>query len=346
MIKGLNVLIEGAIKEGAMPGANYCLIAGGKTYFDSLGKKAFFPKEEENNINTIYDMASLSKVISTTTAVMILLEQGKLRLSDPVKRYVPKFRFPQITIWDLMTHTSGLPSDVPGPLYDNEEDLKKHLLNPDLGYPKNTKIVYSDIGYMLLGFVVESISGQGLDEFVGDNIFKPLEMKDSGYNPKDVERCAPTEKYGERIVRGYVHDEKAYALNGVAGHAGLFSTVYDVANFMEMILNDGEFKGKRILTKKSIDRLFVSEVEEFTGISKNPYRRGLGWIIQGAHSVAGDYASLNTIMHTGFTGTHMFIDRDNKIAFCLLSNRVHPTRDNNLLIGFRGRVGNYILNHF
>lgn len=345
MIKGLDTLIEKAINEGTMPGANYCLITNGKKYINSLGKKALFPKEEENNLETIYDMASLSKVVVTTTAVMMLLEQGKLRLNDIVKKYVPNFRFSQITIWDLMTHTAGLPADVPGPLYDNEADLMKHLLNPDLTYSKNTKIVYSDIGYMLLGFVVEAVSGMGLDKFAGENIFKPLEMTNSCYNPKDYNRCAPTEKYGERIVRGYVHDEKAYALNGVAGHAGLFSTIADVSNFMEMILNDGVYNGKRVLTKKTIDLLYTPQVEQYTGINKNPLRRGLGWIIQGVNSVAGDYASPNTIMHTGFTGTHIFIDRDNKIAFCLLSNRVHPTRENNLLISFRGRVGNYIFNH-
>ena len=113
-----------------------------------------------------------------------------------------------------------------------------------------------------------------------------------------------------------------------------------------MVLNDGVYKGKRILSKASIDAMFVTRVEEYTGISKNPSRRGLGWITQGEYSVAGDLASLNTIMHTGFTGTHIFIDRDNNIAFCLLSNRVHPTRDNNLLIPFRAKVGNYILSHF
>ncbi|HHU55221.1 MAG TPA: serine hydrolase [Acholeplasmataceae bacterium] len=346
MITGLNKLIEKAIAENTFPGANYSLIANGKKYFESFGNKALIPEVEKNDINTLYDMASLTKVIVTTTAVMILLEQGKIRLSDSVKLYVPKFRHSQITIWDLMTHTSGLPSDVPGSLYRQDGGLEKYLLAPEVIYPKNTKILYSDMGYLLLGFVIESVSGMKLNEFAEKYIFEPLEMKDSGYNPKDTNRCASTEVYGEVITRGYVHDEKAYALDGVAGHAGLFSTVTDVSNFMEMILNDGVYKGKQILSKKSIDLLFTPQVEEYTGISLVPYRRGLGWIIQGANSVAGDYASKNTIMHTGFTGTHMYIDRDNKIAFCLLSNRVHPTRDNNLIIPFRARLGNYILNHF
>jgi len=346
MISGLNALIEKAIAEKTMPGANYCLIAKGKKYFDSLGNKALFPNVEKNDLDTLYDMASCSKVVVTTTAVMMLLEQGKIRLNDTVKLYLPQFRHRQITLWDLMTHTSGLPADVPGALYQNDVELKKYVFNPDLIYEKNTKIVYSDIGYILLGMVVEAVSGMPLDQFAKENIFEPLDMIDSCYNPKDPNRCAPTEIYGERITRGYVHDEKAYALHGVAGHAGLFSTVKDISHFMEMILNDGMYNGKQILSKKTIDLLFTPQVEEYNGISTIPYRRGLGWIVQGENSIAGEFASKNTIMHTGFTGTHIFIDRDNQIAFCLLSNRVHPTRENNLLIPFRARLGNYILNHF
>lgn len=346
MIAGLNQLIEKAISEGTMPGANYVLLANGEKYFESFGKKALIPEVEENNIDTLYDMASLTKVIVTTTAAMILLEQGKIRLNDTVKLYVPKFRHPNITIWDLMTHTSGLPSDVPGSLYRADGGLEKYLLSPEVIYPKNSKILYSDIGYILLGYVIEAVSGMTLDKFAEEYIFRPLEMVDSCYNPQDQSRCAPTEVYDKVVTRGYVHDEKAYALGGVAGHAGLFSTVKDVSHFMEMILNDGVYKGKQVLSKKSIDLLFTPQVAEYKGISTVPYRRGLGWIIQGENSVSGDFASPKTIMHTGFTGTHMFIDFENKIAFCMLANRVHPTRENNLIIPLRARLGNYILNHF
>ena len=346
MIKGLDALITEAINNKFMPGANYCLIAKGKNYFNSLGNKALSPSVEANDIDTIYDMASLTKVVATTTAVMILLEQGKLRLYDTVKDHLPKFRHPGITVWNLLTHTSGLPSDVPKVLYDSKDELVKHVLYVDLPNKTNSRILYSDIGYILLGMVVEAASGMTIDAFTKKYIFEPLEMIDSGYNPKDVKRCAPTEDRGDFIDRGYVHDEKAHALGGVAGHAGLFSTVKDISHFLEMILNDGAYKGKQILSKATVDALFVTRVEEYTGVSVNPLRRGLGWITQGEYAVSGDLASLNTIMHTGFTGTHIFIDRDNKIAFCMLTNRVHPTRENNLLIPFRAKVGNYILSHF
>lgn len=345
MIEGLNALINEAIRDGVMPGANYALINNGQKIFGSLGNKALYPKVEVNDINTLYDMASLSKVISTTTCIMILMERGKLRLYDPVYVYVPEFKHHHITIWDLMTHSSGLPADISRTLYHNDQELIDFVMNVELKYEKNTQIVYSDIGYILLGYVIERISGQTLDHFAHENIFVPLEMKDTGYNPKDAKRCAPTEDRGDYIDRGYVHDEKAHTLHGVAGHAGLFSTVKDVSNFMEMILNNGIYQGKKFLSKATIDLLYTVQVEETNGVSKCLNRRGLGWIIKGEAPSSGDLVSPNTIMHTGFTGTNIFIDRDNKVAFCLLTNRVHPTRANTLIISFRAKLGNYIMSN-
>lgn len=345
MIAGIDKLIKEAIDNSVMPGGNYALIAKGKKYFASFGKKALIPEVEENDLNTLYDMASLTKVVVTTTSILLLLEQGKLRLFDQVSLYVPEFIHKDITIWDLLTHTGGLPADVSKSSYSNKEELLAQIMNVELKYTKNTRIVYSDIGFMLLGFVVANVSQMPLDEFAKKNIFKPLEMSSSTYNPTDVKRCAPTEDRKTHIDRGYVHDEKAYQLGGVSGHAGLFSTVKDVSNFMEMILNDGLFKGKKFLSRQSIDLIYTVQVEEANGISRALSRRSLGWIVKGDFPVSGDLASPNTIMHTGFTGTHIFIDRDNKVAFSLLTNRVHPTRENNLLNAFRGRLGNYILSH-
>ena len=345
MISGLNKLIETEINRGSFPGANYCLVANGKSYFNSLGNKALYPSVEANDIDTLYDMASLTKVVCTTTALMILLDRGLLRLYDYVNYFLPEFKHKDITVWDLLTHSSGLPADVSRALYKTKEELIEHIFSVDLKYEKNTRIVYSDIGFILLGFIIEKITKQKLDEFVSENIFKPLEMKDSCYNPVDVNRCAPTEDRGGYIDRGYVHDEKAHTLGGVAGHAGLFSTVKDINNFLQMILNDGVYNNKRILSTMVIDLLFKPQVEEKIGISLVGNKRGLGWIVKSDFPVSGDLASANTIMHTGFTGTHVFIDRDNKVAFCMLTNRVHPTRDNSLINGFRGRLGNYILSN-
>lgn len=344
-MEGINRLIEEAIAAGVMPGANYCLIIDQHIQFGSLGKRAIYPVEEDNNLDTIYDMASLTKVVATTTAIMLLLEQGKLRLFDSVAHFLPRFIHKNITIWDLLTHTAGLAPFIPSTAYTGKEDLIEKIYNIELRAEKNAKIIYSDLGFILLGWVVEAISKMSLADFTKKMIFDVLEMKDSGYRPKDTMRCAPTEDRGDHIDRGYVHDERAFDLDQVAGHAGLFSTVGDIAHFMEMYLNRGKYKGKQFLSEQTIDLLFQVQVVEEKGVALSRNQRGLGWIVKGDYPCAGDLVSAETIMHTGFTGTHIFIDRKNKVAFCMLTNRVHPTRDNIDIIAFRARLGNYIMSH-
>lgn len=349
MIKRLEELINEAIKDGAFPGANYCLVAD-KDYFGSLGEVSHIEKVP-NKLDTIYDLASVSKVVGTVTSIMLLLEQGKLRLYDSVASYLPRFRHKNITVWDLVTHTSGLKADViAARTIKSKEELLNQIYQADPVYPKNSKIVYTDIGFMLLGFVIEAVAGTSLDKFAHENIFKPLKMVDTSYNSDQLDRTAPTELREDEFYNGYlrgrVHDEKGFILGGVAGHAGVFSTVKDLNNFIKMILNDGVFEGKQFLSKASIDLLYTPQVEEVNGISKNNEIRTIGWIMGGDYPSCGDLASKNTIHHTGFTGTNIFIDRDNKIGFAMLTNRVHPTRDNVKIIPFRAKLGNYIISHF
>lgn len=350
-VSGLDEIINKAVLDEVFPGANYCLLTDKEEVYGSFGLKAIYPQKEANDIDTLYDMASCSKVISTTTCLFKLMEQGKLRLYDSVKKYVPRFRYENITIWDLMTHSSGLPADVvrASKLKSREEALEK-IFDVLPVYEKNTKIVYSDIGFILLGLVIEGISGMTLDEFARINVFEPLEMTSTGYNPADKLRCAPTEERNDEvyngILRGNVHDEKAYILGGVAGHAGLFSCVKDLSHFMKMILNDGVYNGKQFLSKATIDLMFTPQVRELNGISLDNETRGLGWIVKGNFCSAGDLCSPETILHTGFTGTNVFVDRINRVAFTMLSNRVHPTRQNVKIIPFRGMLGNYIISHF
>ena len=350
-IKELEQLLLDAVKDGAFPGANYALVFKNKVYFGSVGNKELYPEVIENSIDTIYDMASLTKVVCTTTCLMQLVEKGLLRIFDPVSKYFDKFKFKDISVWNLMTHTSGFPEGIYGPKDKlTEEDVwNKIFAIEELNFKPGTKIVYSDINYILLGKIIEILSGMPLNEYARKYLFDPLEMFDSGYLPKDEERTAATEYRSDATMTGYVkgevHDETAYAMNKVAGHAGLFSTVTDCSHFIQMILNDGMYNGKRILSKITIDELYKVQVKEYVGVEVLPKARCLGWQTKDPASSAGDLISENTILHTGFTGTNMFIDRDNEVGFVLLTNRVHPTRSNLKHLHVRACVGNYIMSH-
>lgn len=350
-IQQLEQIIKRGIDERAFPGANYCLYIKGKVFFGSLGAKEWYPTQIENNLDTIYDMASLTKVVATTTSMMQLLENGMIRLHDAVKKYLPRIPFDNITIWNLMTHTSGYPEGISGPK-DKLTSLdvwEKIYAIDKLRYTPSTHIEYSDINYILLGKIIEILTNEPLQDYVQNHIFVPLEMKDTGYLPKDKNRCAATEYRDDATMKGYVkgdvHDETAYALDKVAGHAGLFSTVKDMSHFIEMILKGGVYNQKRILSKKSVDLLFKVQVKEYVGVETMPKARCLGWQTKDPYSSAGDFVSENIILHTGFTGTNVFIDRDNEVGFCMLTNRVHPLRGNGLHMHYRAVIANYILTH-
>jgi len=350
-INNLNDLMNEALQNDVFPGANIVIVSKDSTFMNSYGYKALLPEKEENDINTLYDMASCSKVVSTTTSIMILLERGKLRLYDSVNLYIPEFKYDNITVFDLLTHSSGLYADVSRAYaIKSKKELMDKIFSMELKYEKGTDIVYSDLGFILLGLIVERISGKTLDVFAYENIFKPLGMNNTGYNPSDLKMCAPTEIRKDEvyngIIRGKVHDEKAYIMDGVAGHAGLFSCVKDLEKFIKMVLNDGMHEGKRFLSKATIDLMFKPMARKVSGVSLDYDQRGLGWIVRGDYPSSGDLASSETIYHTGFTGTNIVIDRINKVGFAILSNRVHPTRNNTKVIPWRGRIGNYIIANF
>ncbi len=343
-IRLLEETMKEAINKEAFPGVTYAIVTKDKKFFGCLGNKSWFPERTENTEDTIYDLASLSKVISTTTAIMMLIEEGKLRLIDQVSDILEEFVHKDIRIFHLLTHSSGLAADIPyAATLKNTDEVKEKVFNQVLINPVGEKIVYSDIGYILLGLIVEKVSGMPLDLFAKERIFKPLDMKDTCYNPLDTKRCAPTELREDNVYKGYlqgkVHDEKAFALAGVSGHAGVFSTHKDLANFIQMVLNDGVYNNKRILAKATIDKLFTTQVEE-RSVYNRPYRRSFGWELTSLGYSCGDLVSSNTIYHTGFTGTSIFIDRDNQIGLAVLTNHVHPKRGKIALFRYRQLFAN------
>ncbi len=273
---------------------------------------------------SIYDLASLTKVIGTTTAAMILFDEGKLVLDEKVQHYIPSFQGglkDEVTVRQLLMHRGGLPAG---------RELWRHAKSPDeakqmvidtpLEYRPGTGFVYSDIGADLLGMIVEACAGEGLDTFLDRRVFKPLGMDDTGFKPADslVYRVAPTEVTPPRgyPVRGEVHDENAFALGGVAGHAGLFGTASDLSIFAQMLLNGGTYGGTRIVADSTV-KLFTA---------KAAGSRALGWEVGEGQHGAGMYFGENAFGHTGFTGTSMWIDPDREMFVILLTNRVHAAR--------------------
>lgn len=338
-----NLLLEG-VEKGDFPGASYAVIyKDGRIISDFLGYKQTLGEKIKNDGSEIYDCASLTKVVSTTTMIMKMMEEGLFDFETKISSLLPEFKHKEIRIKHLLTHSSGLPADIPkAKTLKNKEDVVERVYNFDLINPIGEKVVYSDIGYILLGFIIEKLSGKSLDEYSRDVIFSPLKMTDTSYHPKK-ERCAPTEYRDDDVykglLQGLVHDEKAFALSCEAGHAGMFSTVHDLSRFILSFLRNDE----QVLKKDTVDLLFPVRIKD---VNKNGYPlvRSYGWDKPTIGGTAGDGVSFdNTIVHTGFTGCNMWIEKEKGIGFVMLSNAVHPKRELNGIIKYRKRIGNLII---
>ncbi|HTU93828.1 MAG TPA: exo-beta-N-acetylmuramidase NamZ domain-containing protein, partial [Gemmataceae bacterium] len=301
------------------------------------------PDEERMTADTLFDMASLTKPIATATSVMILLEQGKLQLSDRVSRYFPEFGQngkEAITIEHLLLHTSGLIPDNPVKDYENgRKKAWERICNLRPLTEPGQQFRYSDVGFIVLGELVERVSGEAVDVFARKHIFAPLGLHDTTFRPEKAlaERAATTEKRGDHWMHGEVHDPRSYHLGGVAGHAGLFSTADDLAVFAQMFLNGGSYEGKRILKPQTVWSMTTPRQ-----LAKG--RRTLGWDAPTSFSSdRGDLFSARSFGHTGYTGTFMWIDPDNQTVLILLSNRVHPNDKGQREIGLlRSKVASLV----
>lgn len=280
--------------------------------------------------DTIYDLASISKIFTAVT-VMQLVERGELGLDDTIASYFPDFAQngkESLTVQQLLTHSSGLPAGVnlfTDPLTDEEKVAK--VMAVELSNPPGTAYMYSDVGLIVLGLLVEHLTGQGLDEVVAERVTGPLGMTETMYNPPQelLPRIAATEATGERgLVHGVVHDENAEALGGVAGHAGVFSTADDLAIFAQMFLNGGTHGGARVLQPETVQAMFTDHIAEITGAGGA--RRGLGPELEAWFYHSG-LTSPYSGGHTGFTGTSLVIDPLTDTFHIMLANSVHPTRE-------------------
>lgn len=353
----MDSVIEESISRSELPGAVVLVARKGRVVWEkAYGSRAVEPTREAMTTDTVFDLASLTKVIATATSIMILVERGQVRLNDPLSRFIPEIKGEgkeRITIEQLLTHRSGY-----GPDFDLRErwtgydEAIKRLIKEPLRNSPGTKFVYSDIGYIALGEVVHRATGVPLDQFANRNIFVPLGMRDTGFRPPRarVLRIAPTEKRrgqmsylgdtaenvgaeGDKWLRGEVHDPTSFRMAGVAGHAGLFSTAADVAIYCQTILNNGHYRGKRILSP-----LVVAAMLRPRLVAENGWARGLGWDINTSFSTnRGDAFPLGSFGHTGFTGTSIWIDPATDMFVVFLSNRVHPDGKGDVA-SLRGRV--------
>ena len=357
----MDAIIEEGIAQKKLPGAVVLVGRKGKVVWQkAYGARALEPSREPMSVDTIFDLASLTKVIATATSIMILVERGKVRLSDPISVYIPELKGEgreKITVEQLLTHRSGYAPDFDlREQWVGYDEAIKRLIKEPLRNPPGTRFVYSDINFIALGEIVHRVGGMPLNQFAQKNIFGPLGMRDTGFTPTASlkMRIAPTEKRrgqlsylgdsaanagsdGDLWLRGQVHDPTSYRMSGVAGHAGLFSTASDLAIYCQMILNEGQYRGVRVLSPASVAEMTRPRLVNGTGGT-----RGLGWDINTSFSSnRGDLFPLGSFGHTGFTGTSIWIDPASQMFLIFLSNRVHP--DGKGDVGpLRGRVASVV----
>ncbi len=331
-------LVDQAIARHELPGAVVVVGRGEAIVFHgAYGQRAVQPSPEAMTEDTIFDMASLTKVVATTTSVMTLVEAGRIRLNDRVAQFVPEFaRYGKngITIRQLLTHTSGLRPDLELDVeFHGADEAIRRAIEEVPTAPPGERFVYSDINFFLLGDIVRRVSGQRLDAYAAQHVFNPLEMKETRFLPPDSwrPRIAPTERCvglgwpcptgaGIPFLRGVVHDPTARRMDGVAGHAGLFSTAADLSRFCRMLLNGGSLGAARILSPATVARMTAPSTP--AGMRDV---RGLGWDIDSSYSAnRGELFPIGSFGHTGFTGTSLWLDPRTKSYVIFLSNRVHP----------------------
>ncbi len=329
-LEGIAPLVEAAIQAKKIPGAVVLIGHEGQVvYRKAFGERSLVPERQPMAVDTIFDLASMTKVVATTTAVMQLVEQGKIELSTPASDYWPEFTQngkDLVTIRDLMTHYSGLPPDLElKPAWTGYDTAMRMIVAAQLDAPPGTRFIYSDINFETLGEIVRRVSGEPLDVYCAEHIFQPLGMKDSMFKPSASlrGRIAPTQyEHGASgpVLWGVVHDPTSRFMGGVAGHAGLFSTVDDLSIFAQMLLDGGTYNGARILSPLSIEKMTEPETPP-----NKMVLRGLGWDIDSPFaSNRGELFAVGSFGHTGYTGTSLWIDPVTKTYIILLTNRVHP----------------------
>ncbi len=339
-------VINKAVEDEAFPGAVVLIWKDGKSIYEkAYGNYTYDKSSPKVKTNTLYDLASVTKVVATTSAAMICYDSKLFSLDDKVIKYIPEFGVngkENITIKNLLLHNAGLPAWKKFYGRDlNYDDVIKEIYSSQLEYKTGEKTVYSDLGIITLGKIIEKVTNKSLDNFCEVEIFNPLEMNTTFYNPKDSLKklCAPTETddyWRMKTLQAEVHDETSAMLNGVAGHAGLFSTAEDIAKLMSVLMNKGKYRDVQIIKQSTVELFTKRYSEEST--------RALGWDTKSdSGSSAGIYFSKNSFGHTGYTGTSIWADPDRNLFVVFLTNRVYPTRENTKIQKVRPQLHNAVI---
>ena len=318
-------IVNEGLSRGKMPGCVVVVGHRGKiVYRRAFGFRQLQPEKVPMTVDTVFDMASITKPVVTATCVMLLVEDDKVDVDQPVATYLPEFGAngkQSITVRQLLTHMGGLiPDNHIRDYADGRERAieRIHALAPWV--EPGTRFAYTDVGFIVLGELIQRVSGQPLEEFVRQRVFQRVQMEETGYLPDDSlkKRCAVTEQRDGKWMQGDVHDPRAWALGGVAGHAGLFSTADDLACYCQMLLNEGQWNGESVMQPATV-QLMRSPQTVSSGL------RTLGWDMKSPYSSnRGDLMSAAAFGHGGFTGTAMWIDPPQDLFVIFLSNRVHP----------------------
>lgn len=324
-LAAMDAMVHLAIQEKKLPGGVLWVERRGTAYVKAYGERSIMPDREPMTVDTIFDAASLTKVIATTSAIMKLIEDGKIDPAATVSHYLPEFRGEgkeAITVRELLTHTSGLRAGIsPQGDWSGIAGAYARICNEKLPDVPGSSYRYSDINFILLGCLVRKITGVGLDEFCRREIFSPLGMEKTDYLPKNPAEIAPTERQADgQVLRGVVHDPTSRKMGGVAGHAGLFLPAGDLAKFARMMLNGGELDGVRVFKPETVKQMTAVQTPEWLP------RRGFGWDIDSPYSgLRGNGFPIGGYGHNGWTGTSLWIDPFSETFVIFLSNRNHPS---------------------
>jgi CubicO group peptidase (beta-lactamase class C family) len=327
--------------EHLIPGGAISLVTRAGCKISAFGVTSYNSSARPVEMTDMYDLASLTKVISTTTACLKLIESGEFALGTPIKSILTEFSYSDVSVGQLLTHTSGMPGD--DKRYRScrsKDELLNFVFSLSPACPPGKKVIYSDFGYILLGLAVDRITGS-LEHYCEQEIFIPLGMRDTVYNPTEkqrYQRCCPTEQTQDRgLIQGEVHDGKAWRMGGVSGNAGLFSTVQDLSVFVKMLMDCSDRCEPHVLSNSTLNLLKRC----YTPFGEP--RRTLGWVCDEASGAFGDYCLAPCIYHTGFTGTSIYVDYSRQCGVVLLTNRIHPSRENNSIFEIRRKAHNLAL---